>query len=30
MRNGKVVRAEVLGFGKTEVEIALEAAGLRG
>jgi ketosteroid isomerase-like protein len=29
IRNGKAVRAEVLGFGKAEVEKALEAAGLR-
>jgi ketosteroid isomerase-like protein len=29
IRNGKAVRAEVLGFGRAEVEKALEAAGLR-
>jgi ketosteroid isomerase-like protein len=29
VRDGKVVRAEVLGFGGAEVEKALEAAGLR-
>jgi ketosteroid isomerase-like protein len=29
IRDGKVVRAEVLGFGKAEVDKALEAAGLR-
>jgi ketosteroid isomerase-like protein len=29
IRDGKAVRAEVLGFGKAEVEKALEAAGLR-
>ena len=28
IRDGKVVRAEVLGFGKAEVDKALEAAGL--
>ena len=28
IRDGKVVRTEVLGFGKAEVEKALEAAGL--
>jgi ketosteroid isomerase-like protein len=28
IRDGKVVRSEVLGFGRTEVEKALEAAGL--
>ena len=28
IRNGKVVRTEVLGFGKAEVEKALEAAAL--
>jgi hypothetical protein len=29
IRDGKAVRAEVLGFGKAEVEKTLEAAGLR-
>jgi ketosteroid isomerase-like protein len=29
IRDGRVVRAEVLGFGSTEVREALEAAGLR-
>jgi ketosteroid isomerase-like protein len=29
IRDGKVVRTEVLGFGKAEVEKALEAAGLK-
>ena len=29
IRDGKVVRTEVLGFGRAEVEKALEAAGLR-
>lgn len=28
IRNGKIVRIEVLGFGRDEVEAALEAAGL--
>jgi hypothetical protein len=28
LRNRKLIRAEVLGFGVTEVETALEAAGL--
>jgi hypothetical protein len=28
IRDGKVVRAEVLGFGRAEVDKALEAAGL--
>jgi ketosteroid isomerase-like protein len=29
IRDGKIVRTEILGFGKAEVEKALEAAGLR-
>jgi ketosteroid isomerase-like protein len=29
IRDGKVIRTEVLGFGSTEVALALEAAGLR-
>jgi len=29
IRNGKIVRTEVLGFGRDEVQTALEAAGLR-
>jgi ketosteroid isomerase-like protein len=28
IRNGKVIRVEALGFGRTEVQAALEAAGL--
>ena len=28
LRNRKLIRAEILGFGVTEVETALEAAGL--
>jgi ketosteroid isomerase-like protein len=30
IRSGKIVRTEVLGFGRAEVHTALEAAGLRG
>jgi ketosteroid isomerase-like protein len=29
IRNGKIVRTEVLGFGRDEVQTALEAAGLQ-
>jgi hypothetical protein len=29
VRDGRIVRTEVLGFGGAEVEEALEAAGLR-
>ncbi len=29
IRDGKIVRTEVLGFGSVEVQTALEAAGLR-
>jgi ketosteroid isomerase-like protein len=29
IRSGKIVRTEVLGFGRDEVDMALEAAGLR-
>ena len=29
VRNGKIIRFEALGFGRTEVQAALEAAGLR-
>ncbi len=29
IRDGKVVRTEILGFGRAEVAKALEAAGLR-
>jgi len=29
IRSGKIVRTEVLGFGRDEVQTALEAAGLR-
>ena len=29
IRNEKIVRTEVLGFGRDEVQTALEAAGLR-
>jgi ketosteroid isomerase-like protein len=29
IRNGRIVRTEVLGFGRDEVQTALEAAGLR-
>jgi ketosteroid isomerase-like protein len=29
IRNGKIARTEVLGFGRDEVETALQAAGLR-
>jgi hypothetical protein len=28
LRGGKIVRTEVLGFGRAEVQAALEAAGL--
>jgi hypothetical protein len=29
IRSGKIVRTEVLGFGRDEVQTALEAAGLQ-